>query len=205
MGQNLTEGSNPSLSVLYDDPPIGIKVPGLSSRIPGQRKASTPLALGLGTERPEFLVVYLLKRISVWPVVKIAFVVNGVIGLFLGGLYGAFVFLIGGLADLMGGDQIPENLGAFTGIIGIFLTVFLGILHGVFGAVFAAVATWLYNLIANIIGGVEFTLEPQETPEESIEPLEPVPPVQTPESLMAMDPPSSPDPPVVDPPTEDEK
>ena len=148
--------------------------------------------------------VYQLNHISVWSVVKITFIINGAIGLFFGGLYGAALFLIAGLADLMGGDQIPGNLGAISGIIGVFLAVFLGMLYGVFGAVFAGVAAWLYNLIANIIGGVEFTLESKEVPEEDTAP-EPFEPVQPPELLTPMDPPSSPEPPVMDPPTDDEK
>ena len=138
MGQNLTEGSNPSLSV--KDP--GAQVP--------------------GSYRKGLHVVYRLTNIAVWPVVRIAFVVNGAIGLFFGSLYGFLLFVVGLVIDTVGGDQLPFDPGIITGVFGFVFAILSGMMYGVFGAVFAAIAAWLYNVMADLVGPVELTLEPEE-------------------------------------------
>lgn len=103
--------------------------------------------------------VYRLKSVAVWPVVRIAFVVNAAIGLLFGGLYGIVIFILGLAMDAMGGDQLPFDSGLMSGVLGFLLMLFSGTMYGVFGAVFAAVAAWLYNVMARFVGGIELDFE----------------------------------------------
>ena len=106
--------------------------------------------------------VYHLKRIGIWPVAKIAFVVNGLIGLGLGGVYGLMLAIIGGLMDRMGGNIIAENLGLMSGLAGMVFAGFFSVAYASAGAFFAALAAWLYNITAHWIGGMELDLELQQ-------------------------------------------
>lgn len=109
--------------------------------------------------------VYHLKRISVWPVVKLAFIISGVIGLCIGSLYGLALTFLGGLLRMTGGEDAPSLLGMITGVAGVVIAILVAMMCAVFGAIAAAVVVWLYNALAGLIGGVEFLLEPVMPPE----------------------------------------
>ncbi|SVC18394.1 uncharacterized protein METZ01_LOCUS271248, partial [marine metagenome] len=109
------------------------------------------------------LVVYRLTQIAVWPVVRIAFLVNAVIGLIFGSLSGILLFAAGLAMDTVVGRQLPFDLDVMSGVFGFLLAILSGVMYGFFGAMFAVVAVWLYNVMAEWGGPVELTLEPEES------------------------------------------
>ncbi len=112
---------------------------------------------------------YEIKKIDIWSVVKIAFVLGGIFGLIAGVLYAFTLAMIGGLLSQMGGEL--EAIRGLTGAVGI-VTIFLMVLfYAVGGAVITAIFTWIYNLLARGMGGIRFYLE-QEKAKVVIQPLQ---------------------------------
>jgi hypothetical protein len=112
---------------------------------------------------------YEIKKIDVWSMVKIAFILGGIFGLFAGILYAMMLTMIGGLLSQMGGEF--GGMPGLTGAVGI-ITIFLMVLfYAVIGAVGTAIFTWIYNLLARGMGGIRFHLE-QEKAKVVIQPLE---------------------------------
>ena len=115
---------------------------------------------------------YEIKHIEVWSVVKIAFLICGVMGFIFGLFYAIFLSIIGGILDMVGGGEFEEISGLFTGLFGFFMVFFLAFTYAVVGSIMAAIIDWLFNLFARIVGGVKITLEsesdqprrPQNTP-----------------------------------------
>ena len=103
---------------------------------------------------------YEIKKIDVWSVVKIAFILSGIFGLLAGLLYAVLLTLVGGILSQLGGEF--EAMKGLTGAVGIFMAFFLALFYAVIGAVGAAICTLIYNLLARGLGGVKFYLEQEK-------------------------------------------
>lgn len=104
---------------------------------------------------------YEIKKIDVWSVVKIAFILSGIFGLLAGLLYAVLLTLVGGILSQLGGEF--EAMQGLTGAVSIFMAFFLALFYAVIGAVGAAICTLIYNLLARGLGGVKFYLEQEKT------------------------------------------
>ncbi|MGB7063425.1 MAG: DUF3566 domain-containing protein [Candidatus Zixiibacteriota bacterium] len=113
---------------------------------------------------------YEIKKIDIWSVVKIAFILSGIFGLLAGLLYAVMLTMIGGILSQLGGEF--EAMKGLTGAVGIFMAFFLALFYAVIGAVGAAISTWIYNLLARGLGGFKFYLE-QEKAKVVIQPAQP--------------------------------
>ncbi len=79
----------------------------------------------------------------------------GVMYLFMGLIFGVFMFVISIVPSLAGEPELPQS----EGIILFFVFTFgYGILGWIGGYVFA----WLYNLVAKHFGGVEIEIDKNE-------------------------------------------
>ncbi len=103
---------------------------------------------------------YEIKKIDVWSVVKIAFILSGIFGLLAGLLYAVLLTLVGGILSQLGGEF--EAMQSLTGAVSIFMAFFLALFYAVIGAVGAAICTLIYNLLARGLGGVKFYLEQEK-------------------------------------------
>lgn len=98
---------------------------------------------------------YELKRVSVWSVIKISFVLNFILG-FIVGLFYALILLA--LASLPASVLGEESGGIFSALAGVavFLLPFLfAFFLGVIYTIAAAIAAFAYNLVAKVTGGFE--------------------------------------------------
>ena len=104
---------------------------------------------------------YVLKKVPLWPVVKISFVLFIILGIVIGIFY-AIVFSLSGIfaSALTGG---LGELGFLKGL-GFVLVPIVAILYAVFGTIAIAIWVLVYNLLASIVGGVELTLESAARP-----------------------------------------
>jgi len=99
---------------------------------------------------------YELRRIEIWPVAKIVFILSLFLGVFIGILYGGVFALIAAISPteefMLEGGAMP--LGGLVIIVIIAFSIFIPILYTVFSVIFVV----LYNLIAGWVGGfrVEF-------------------------------------------------
>ena len=112
---------------------------------------------------------YEIRRIDVWSVVKITFILGGIFGLLAGILYAFMLVMVGGFLSQLG-DEFGVMQGV-TGAVSIIMIFFMALFYAVVGAVVAAIFTWIYNLLAKGMGGIRFHLE-QEKAKVVLQPLQ---------------------------------
>lgn len=115
-----------------------------------------------------------LKRIELWSLFKIAFVLYSALGLFMGVLYGFFMLVAGGLQSAFLGDEFPE-IGIIGGVLGIFLVPVIAIFNGAMGSVFVTVGGFVFNLVVRMVGGlrIEADVVSMSQPAEAVAPVTP--------------------------------
>jgi hypothetical protein len=107
---------------------------------------------------------YELKRIELFPVIKVTFIVSLVLGFFLGILYAMFFGMIFGAMSRAG--QIPgqgfdmPRMGL--GVLLIIVPVILSIFSAVFNTILALISTVVYNFVVKFAGGFELDLQSME-------------------------------------------
>lgn len=125
---------------------------------------------------------YQLKRIDTWSVVKITFLIAGVVGFVVGALYAVLITIMASYIGMIGiAQDMPDEMAAFLGATGLFAVIawiLITILYAVLAALVVSLATWLYNLLAGAIGGVTVTLEalPSVIPAATPAPADAAPP-----------------------------
>ncbi len=105
---------------------------------------------------------YELRRIDIWPIVKIVFILSLLLGFFIGLLYAGMFLLLDLFADLAadsGLEEIGSLGGGFAIIVLLACTVGISFIYTV-GAI---IITVLYNLLAGSIGGFRFDLQQVES------------------------------------------
>lgn len=97
-----------------------------------------------------------LKRIAIWPIIKISFVVNLVIGFLVGIMY-AFMLMLIVFAPMsyLGRDFESEMPIAVGGFMLIILPIIMAGFMAVVNTIFAVIAALIYNLAAKLFGGLE--------------------------------------------------
>lgn len=109
--------------------------------------------------------IYQVRKIDVWSVMKVAFVIFGILGVIVGFFYAIFFAFMGQMmADFGAAGDFGRMTGLFSGLMGIFMAFFLAIFYAVIGSLMTALFVGIYNLLARGIGGIELHLEPRETP-----------------------------------------
>lgn len=114
-----------------------------------------------------------IKRVDVWSLFKVAFVLYAVLGLIAGLFYGFVFVALGQIGGLLEDEGIP-GLGVLSGALGVLAAPVLAVLYGVFGSVVVAIGGVLYNLAARWVGGITLDLDMNDLP--------PGPPPSTPVS-----------------------
>ena len=113
---------------------------------------------------------YEVKRIDIWSVVKIAFILCGIFGLLAGILYAIMLTMVGGLLSQIGGEF--GAMRSLTGAISFIMVIFLALFYAVAGAVAGAIFGWIYNILARGMGGIKLHLE-QEKAKVVLPPAQP--------------------------------
>jgi hypothetical protein len=102
---------------------------------------------------------YALRRIPLWPVIRIMFVVFLIIGIIIGIFYAILLSTWGALMSSFTEAGLGGQLNLLRGL-GFILIPVIAILYAVFGTIVVAIWSLIYNLIASVVGGFEMTLEP---------------------------------------------
>ncbi len=104
---------------------------------------------------------YELKSIPLWPVAKIAFFVNLVVGFLVGLMYAVFlipfVALLSNIAAFETGEFGIE--AAPIGVLMMIVPFFTALSSAFFGTLGIVIVVLVYNLIARMTGGLELNLE----------------------------------------------
>ena len=132
-----------------------------------------------------------LKRIDLWSLFKVAFVLYAAVGL-VAGLFYAFIMMVaGGLESLLVEEGFPE-FGIIGGALAFVLVPVFAVFQGATGAVFVTIAGFVYNIAAGMFGGIRINAEVSA----AVAPPRPQPP-------PAQRPPESPSPGPMNPPPGD--
>ncbi len=102
--------------------------------------------------------IFVLKKIPLWPVIRMAFVVFIIIGIVVGVIYAMMLSMWGALMGSFSDAGFGEQFGMLRGL-GFVLIPLIAIMYAVFGTIVVAIWTIVYNLIAAVVGGVELVLE----------------------------------------------
>jgi hypothetical protein len=96
-----------------------------------------------------------LKRIGVWSVIKISFILNLMLG-FVIGIFYAFLFIfMASLPMTLSNEESAGVFSAFAGVAAILLPFICAIGCAVFNTLFAAICGLVYNLLVRATGGIE--------------------------------------------------
>lgn len=103
---------------------------------------------------------YELKRISVWSVIKVSFLVNLVVGFLMGILYAFFIMMFAFLPMTFMPSEVRSEVPiAMSGVLLIVVPIFVAGMAAIFNTILAAIAALVYNLAAKLVGGLEWTLQ----------------------------------------------
>jgi len=102
--------------------------------------------------------LYTVRHIRVWSVVRIAFFIFAITGFLAGMFWGTVLWAFSSLVE----GIVPQAMEAahVSGLAVIFLAFVLGPVYGVVGSVGVAVAILIYNLVGKLTGGIELELAP---------------------------------------------
>ena len=120
-----------------------------------------------------------LKTIGVWSFIKVSFFFSLVFGFIFGFLYAIFAGLIltvmGGLPYLPADDYGGSDVSI--GLLVIIMPIIMGIGGAVMNTIMGLIAIGVYNLIARLVGGLEFSFDPVGASETgtSFQPARPTP------------------------------
>jgi len=112
---------------------------------------------------------FVLKKIPLWPVLKMGFVIFIIIGIVVGVFYAMMLSMWGALMSSFTDAGFGEQFGMLRGL-GFVLIPVIAILYAVFGTIVVAIWTIVYNLIAAVVGGIELVLEEGDVRSAAAEP-----------------------------------
>ncbi|UCF05388.1 MAG: DUF3566 domain-containing protein [bacterium] len=108
---------------------------------------------------------YEIRRIPVWPVAKVAFVMLLVIGIIIAIIYSIIFSSLSFLAGTFGDSPLGEEFSLVRNL-GFVIIPIIALTYAVFGTIAAIIWVLIYNLVSSIVGGVG--LELQETGSETV-------------------------------------
>jgi len=93
-----------------------------------------------------------LKRIEIWAVVKIVFLISLLIGFIISLLYAGFFMVMGSFMGAIGGEDITPMLPA-SGVVALVIIIFGTIGIAVVYTIAAAIFVAIYNIFSRFTGG----------------------------------------------------
>ena len=105
--------------------------------------------------------LYTIRRIRVWSVVRVAFFVFAALGFLAGVLWGTFLWAFSSAL----GTILPQELEPpqISGVLIALLAIVFAPIQGICGALGAALVAAMYNALGRLTGGLEIELGPKRT------------------------------------------
>jgi hypothetical protein len=104
---------------------------------------------------------YILKKVPLWPVIRMSFVLFIIIGILIGIFYALLLSSWSFLASSFADSSLGNPFGILRNL-GFILIPVIAILYAIFGTIVVAIWVLIYNLIASVVGGVELVLDAAE-------------------------------------------
>ncbi|MFQ6618016.1 MAG: DUF3566 domain-containing protein [Fidelibacterota bacterium] len=110
--------------------------------------------------------IYEIKKIDVWSVVKVVFVISLILyflfGLIIFFIYYSILSMLRETLNYIGFGELYSNLTSLGLAIIFLLTIFYSVIGAAVAAVLSALGALIYNLIAGWAGGIRFNLSSKE-------------------------------------------
>ena len=97
-----------------------------------------------------------LKRIPIWPAVRISFFLNLILGFIIGLLMAVLWLPLMLLPGVLEGSGKFGEIGLAFGFVALLLPFIYAIVMAVLNTILVAIAAFAYNLIAGWVGGFQF-------------------------------------------------
>ncbi|MBN1479818.1 DUF3566 domain-containing protein [candidate division KSB1 bacterium] len=113
---------------------------------------------------------YEIRRIEIWPVIKIVFILSLFLGFLIGLLYGGLFLMIDAFSQVAaesGFDELNTFGGGFVIFIIIAFTFGLSFIYTLGAVIFVV----LYNLLAGSIGGLRFEIATIDDRQKELTPV----------------------------------
>ena len=104
-----------------------------------------------------------MRRIPIWPVMRVVFIIFLIIGIIVGLMYGFMISSFGLLLSALGESPLDEGF-PLIGNLGFLMIPIFAILYAVFGTIAAVIWAVIYNITASVVGGIELELEEKKMP-----------------------------------------
>ena len=104
-----------------------------------------------------------MRRIPVWPVIRVVFIIFLIIGIIVGLMYGFMISSFGLLLSALGESPLDEGF-PLIGNLGFLMIPIFAVLYAVFGTIAAVIWTVIYNITASVVGGIELELKEKKMP-----------------------------------------
>ncbi|MCX5753818.1 MAG: DUF3566 domain-containing protein [Candidatus Krumholzibacteria bacterium] len=101
---------------------------------------------------------FMLKKIPLWPVLRMSFVVFIIIGIVIGVFYAVMLSMWGAFMSSFTEAGLGSQVAMLRGL-GFILIPVIAIMYAISGTIVVAIWTIVYNLIAAVVGGIELVLE----------------------------------------------
>ncbi|MBN2226793.1 MAG: DUF3566 domain-containing protein [candidate division Zixibacteria bacterium] len=105
-----------------------------------------------------------LRSIGYWAIIKISFTLNLVMGFLIGIFYAFFLMLMAPfMTELQGFGDMPMFEDGI-GFLLILIPIAFSLLGAVFNTILLLIAAFIYNVVARLVGGLEFELRQCDVP-----------------------------------------
>jgi len=104
---------------------------------------------------------FILKKVPLWPVIRMGFVFFIIIGILIGIFYALLLSSWSFFASSFGDSSLVNPFGMLRNL-GFILIPVVAILYAVIGTIVVAIWVLIYNVMASIVGGIELMLDPAE-------------------------------------------
>ena len=101
-----------------------------------------------------------IRRFGVLSVAKMYGLVSFIFGLIIGVIYGLFFMIFGAAMSALtprGSDATAGGVSSV--VIGLMMMIGLPLFYGLIGMIAGAIGALVYNILAGVVGGVQFDLE----------------------------------------------
>ncbi len=100
---------------------------------------------------------YEIRKVPIWPVAKITFIVLLVIGILIAIIYSIIFSGLSFLANTFSDSPFCGEFGCFRSL-GFVMIPVIALTYAIFGTIGMVIWVLIYNLIAAVVGGFELTL-----------------------------------------------
>jgi len=104
---------------------------------------------------------YVIKRLEIWPAVKMTFIGSLVLGVVLCLLYIMAVSLISGVLSTYTTTELGEDFFRLSGMAGMSIVVMIVLSNAISLTVLVVILVVIYNLVSTLGGGLEIDLQPE--------------------------------------------